>query len=410
MIGNLFHYIGGTVKIKVSGVMPEKFINLCVIHNIFLWGLTKNNEGLFVCMRLADFFKIRPIVRNSKNHVQVVHYAGFPFFARKMKRRKMLVIGAALFLIILNILVSYIWFIDIVGVKSIPAQQIRTLVYENGLKPGMLKNDIPIKKVENQIMLALPEVAWVGIRFTGIHAVVEIVEKTISKPQDKTPANIVAAKDGVITEIIALSGQSVVKKGDTVKKGDLLIRGVSYEGPVVDSPITSPPVPPQKIRANGIIKARVWYESYGESELMTTTYERTGRQEIGVTLKIGQQEFQLKKVAENPEKLVEVEVVNKKLSWWRNHDIAVESSISTYYELNAKKVEISMEEAKEQGKVRALTALQSLIPETAHVLSRNIEVLQMPEKNLVRVKTSVETIEDIGDIITIKDATNIPLN
>jgi similar to stage IV sporulation protein len=118
--------------------------------------------------------------------------------------------------------------------------------------------------------------------------------------------------------------------------------------------------PPQKIRANGIIKARVWYESYGESELVTTIYERTGRQEIGVTLKIGQQEFQLKKVAEKPEKLVEVEVFNKKLSWWRNHDIAVESSISTYYELNAKKVEISMEEAKEQRKSQSFDSIAIL--------------------------------------------------
>jgi len=408
MICNMSHYISGTVKIKVSGVMPEKFINLCVIQNIFLWGLTKNNEGLFVCMRLADFFTIRPIVRNSKNHIQVVDYSGLPFFARKMKRRKMLVIGAVLFLIILNTLVSYIWFIDIVGVKSISPQQIRDIVYENGLKPGMLRNDIPIKKVENQIMLTLPEVAWVGISFTGIHAVVEIVEKTIPKTQDKAPANIIAIKDGVITEIIALAGQSLVKKGDTVKKGDLLIKGVSYEGPIVDSTISSPPS--QKIRANGIIKARVWYESYGESELVTNVYERTGRQEIGVSLKVGQQEFQLKRVAEKPEKIVEVEVFNKKLSWWRNQDIAVESNISTYYELNAKRVEISMEEAKEQSKVRAITALQSLIPETAHVLSRNIEVLQMPEKNLVRVKVSVETVEDIGEFVTIKDEDNIPLN
>lgn len=388
--------------------MPEKFINLCVMQNIFLWGLTKNKEGLFVCMRLADFFTIRPIVRNSKNHIQVVHYSGLPFLARKMKRRKMLVIGAVLFLIVLNTLFSYIWFIDIIGIKAISSQQIRNLVYENGLRPGMLKNEIPIKKVENQIIATLPEVAWVGITFTGIHAVVEIVEKTTSKPQDRAPANIIAVKDGVITEIIALAGQSVVKKGDTVKKGDLLIKGVSYEGPVVDSTISS--LPPKKIRANGIIKARVWYESYGESELVTTIYERTGHQEIGVALKVGQQKFQLKKVVEKPGKLVEVEVFNKKLFWWRNSDIAVESSISTYYELDAKRVEVSMEEAKEQGKVRALTALQSLIPETAHVLSRNIEVLQMPEKNLVRVKVSVETIEDIGEFLTTKDENNTPLN
>jgi similar to stage IV sporulation protein len=406
----MFHYMNGTVKVKVSGTMPERFINLCVIQNVFLWGITKNSEGFFVCMSLSDFFGIRPIVRNSKNHIEVVNYYGFPFVIRKIKRRKMMVIGAILFLFVLNTLVSYIWFIDIVGVKSIPVQQVRDLVYENGLKPGVLKNDISIKNIENQIAVTLPEVAWIGISFTGIHAVVEIVEKTISKPQDKAPADIVATKDGVITEIIALAGQNLVKKGDTVKKGDLLIKGVGYEGAVVDSTIIN--LPPQRIRANGIIKARVWYESYGESDLVTTIYERTGQQEIGVTLRVGQQEFQLKKVAVKPEKLVEVEVFNKKLSWWRNHDIVVESTISTYYELREKKVEIGIEDAKEQSKAKAFTSLQSLIPETAHVLSRNTEVLQLPEKNLVRVKVSVETVEDIGETMNImtKNEAGVPFH
>ncbi|AJQ27235.1 sporulation protein YqfD [Pelosinus fermentans JBW45] len=408
MIRNMSHYIHGTVKIKVSGPMPEKFINLCVMKNIFLWGLTKKNEGLFVCMSLSDFFSIRPIVRNSKNHIKVVKYYGFPFVIKKIKKRKMMVIGLILFLCVLNTLVSYIWFIDIIGNKAIPAQQIRDLIAENGLRPGMLKSDIPVKNIENQVAMTLPEVAWVGIRFTGIHAVVEIVEKTISKPQDKEPADIVAVKDGVITEIIALSGQSVVKKGDTVKKGDVLIKGVSYEGAMVDSTTINPPQ--QKIRAKGIIKARVWYESYGESELLTTVHERTGRQEIGVDLRVGQQEFQLKKVAVKPGDLVEVDTFKKKLFWWRNHDIIVESTISTYYELDEKKVEIGIEEAKEQSKSRAFTSLQSLIPETAHVLSRNIEVLQMPEKNLIRVKVNVETVEDIGEFtsITIKNEVSAP--
>ncbi len=388
--------------------MPEKFINLCVMKNIFLWGLTKKNEGLFVCMSLSDFFSVRPIVRNSKNHIKVVKYYGFPFVIKKIKKRKMMVIGLILFLCVLNTLVSYIWFIDIIGNKAIPAQQIRDLIAENGLRPGMIKSDIPIKIIENKVAITLPEVAWVGIRFTGIYAVVEIVEKTISKPQDKEPADIVAVKDGVITEIIALSGQSVVKKGDTVKKGDILIKGVSYEGTMVDSTMINPPQ--QKIRAKGIIKARVWYESYGESELLRTDYERTGRQEIGVDLRIGQQEFQLKKVAVKPGDLVEVDTFKKKLFWWRNRDIIVESTISTYYELDKKSVEIGIEEAKEQSKSRAFTSLQSLIPETARVLSRNIEVLQMPEKNLVRVKVNVETVEDIGEFtsITIKDEVSAP--
>lgn len=410
MIRNFSHYIKGTVKIKVSGPMPERFINLCVMQDIFLWGISKTSEGLFVCMSLSDFFSIRPIVRNSKSYIKVVDYYGFPFIAKKIKKRKMMVIGAILFLLVLNTLLSYIWFIDIVGTKSIPVQQIRDIVYKNGLRPGILKNDIPVKSIENQVTIDLPEVAWIGIRFTGIHAVVEVVEKTVSKPQDKAPADIVAAKDGVITEIIVLAGQNAVKKGDTVKKGDILIKGVSYEGVAGELPAESSL--PQYIRAKGIIKARVWYEGYGESELVSTVYERTGRQEIGVTLKFGQQNFQLKRVELKPDCLVEVETFNKKLFWWRNHDIIVESTINTYYELSEKKVEISVEEAREQSKAKAFAFLQALIPETAHVLARNIEVLQIPEKKLVRVKVNVETVEDIGEVtsVTKKDEESTLLN
>jgi similar to stage IV sporulation protein len=394
MTFNIVPYISGTVRIKITGAMPEKFINLCVMQNILLWGIVKKNDGLFTSMYLSDFFCIRPLVRISKNHVCVVGYSGFPFLARKVKRRKMMAFGAILFLILLNILVSYIWFIDIIGVKSISANQIKAIVYSNGLKPGALRDDVNIKTIENQILLTVPEVAWVGIHFTGIHAVVEIVEKTMPKLEDKAPANIIAEKDGIITEIIALAGQNAVKKGDTVKKGDVLIKGVSYEGAVTDP--NNVTVVPQRIRAKGIVKARVWYESYGEAELVQEIHERTGRQNMAVILKIGQHEFVLKNVKEEPEGSFEIEVFNKKLSWWRNHDIAVESIVSTYYELNTKFVEISVEEAKEQGKVMALKVMQSLIPETAHVLSRNIEVLKSPEINLVRVKVSVETVEDIG--------------
>ncbi|MBP2626359.1 MAG: sporulation protein YqfD [Firmicutes bacterium] len=391
MISNILNYISGTVTIKVSGAMPEKFINLCMLEKINLLSITKKNDDFIVCMRLYDFFSLRPLVRKSRNRIQVVDYAGLPFLTKRIKRRKMLVVGGVIFLTLLNILMSYIWFVDIVGMNYITASQIKDVVYEQGLKPGVLKDTVSTKMIENQILLRIPEVAWVSVNFTGTRAVVEIVEKTMSKEPDKAPAHIIAAKDGIITNIIALAGQSTVKKGDTVKKGEILIKGVAYDGKEDVNNIT-----PQLIRANGIVKARVWYEGYSETELVKTIHERTGRQETSVTLKVLQNEILLKKVALDPERQFEVEVFNKKLSWWRNSDIAVESIISIYHEVNSKTITLSIEDAREYGKAKALAEVQSLIPETAHILSRNIEVLQIPENNLARVKVNVETVEDIG--------------
>ncbi|MBC8014190.1 MAG: sporulation protein YqfD [Sporomusaceae bacterium] len=400
MTFNIRNYISGTVTIKVSGAMPEKFINLCMIEKKSLLSITKINDDFIVCMRLYDFFGIRPLVRKSKNRVQVVSYSGLPFVAKRIRRRKMLIVGGIAFIILLNVLMSYIWFIDIVGMQSIPTSHIKEIVYQHGLKPGTLRDAISAKKIEKQLLLSIPEIAWVSINFTGTRAVIEIVEKTMPKQQDKRPAHIIAAKDGIITDVIVLAGESAVKKGDTVKKGDVLIKGFVYEGKATDPAVETRV--PQLIRSNGIVKARVWYEGYGETELVKTVYERSGKQDMSVTLKVGNYEIPLKRVAIGPQQAVEVEVFNKKLLWWRNSDIAVESSVSTYYEMNARPVIISIEEAREEGKAKALAEVQSLIPETAQVLSRTIEVLKTPETNLVRVKVNAETAEDIGQFMNIQ--------
>lgn len=48
------------------------------------------------------------------------------------------------------------------------------------------------------------------------------------KEMERTPleytdtADIIAADDGVVTEILVLEGEALVQKGDRVKKGDVL--------------------------------------------------------------------------------------------------------------------------------------------------------------------------------------------
>lgn len=397
MIFNLHNYMGGTVTFKVSGPMPEKFINLCMLEKKNIVSISKRDNDFIVCMGLKDFFCIRPLVRKSKNRIQVIGYWGLPFITRRIKKRKMLVIGGALFLIVINILISYIWFIDVVGMKDVPVRKIKDCVYQYGLKPGVLKEEVNAKFIENQILLSIPEVAWVSINFTGTRAVVEIVEKTVPKEVDKAPGDIIASKDGIIIEVIALAGQSMVKKGDTVKKGDILVKGIARDGKEVLS--TASEVTPQIIRANGIVKARVWYEGYGEADLVTARRERTGQKKVGITLRVLEHDFCLKPVKIDSEEEFEVEVMNKKISWWRNSGIAVESIINTYYEITTNMVELSNEEARAQGEVKALAEVEYLIPETAHVLARTIEVLKTPESNLVRVKVNIETVEDIGQFM-----------
>lgn len=395
-------YINGSVKICIRGAMPEKFINLCVAERILLWGLSKDNDDLYAWIGLNDFYHIRPLVRKSCTKVTVKAYRGWPFLAKRILRRKMLVLGAIMCLITVQIFASYIWFVDVVGTKATSPLRITEVAQQYGLKPGVLKDNIQSKTIENAILLAIPEVSWVSVNFTGTRVVIEVVEKTIPKQEDKAPAHIVSDRDGIIMEIIALAGQPAVKKGDTVRKGDILIKGfaptVSPAVPGQSAPIITPP---QLVKASGIVKARVWYESYGESTLQQLITQRTGRQEMEVLLHLGGHEVALKRAPQPPYELYESEIIHKTLPQWRNSQFSVESTIRVYYELQSSSHEISAEQARDEATARALQAVQQSIPENAQILARNIEILKLNEPNLVRIKVGVETVEDIGTSLMI---------
>lgn len=388
LMHRMANYLTGSAKIHISGAIPEKFINLCMSEGIFLWNITKVATGLTAYIRLSDFFYIRPIARKSATKVRVLGRSGLPFLKKKIMRRKMLLVGALVFIILLQYLTSFVWFIEIRGIKALAAADVKQVAYTAGLKLGVSKNKVDVKNIEREILYQIPEVAWASVAFTGTRVVIEIVEKTMPKQEDKSPANIVAAKDGIITELITLTGKAAITKNSTVKKGDILIYGQDANM--------------NPIKANGLVKARVWYEGYGEVCLEQPYFERTGNREIGVVLKIGDQEMALKPLPKQPYSYYEEEVAHKNLLFWRNRNIAVESTIHIYYELAAGIRAITLETAREEAKASALTAVQNKIPETAQIIWRNIEVLNTAEDNIVRVKVGVETLEDIGQSVIIQ--------
>lgn len=389
LLTRLGNYFGGIVYIKIQGIIPEKFVNLCLANNILLWNVTKREQDLYAYIRLGDFFAIRPLVKVSQTRVEVRGYNGFPFFLKKMKHRKMLVIGALLFCFLLDYCSSFVWFVDVQGLQTLSKNEVLRVAYEQGLRVGSKKDTIEQKNVENTLLVTIPQVAWVSVHFMGTRAVIEVVEKTFPKEESKEPAHVVADKDGVITEMIVVAGQGVVKQDDTVKKGDILIRGESPLGFAAG------------IKASGIVKAKVWYESYGEDWLVRSVPQRTGNKVSSFCLTIGNEQFVLKRVDELPFATYDTEVLTKKIPWWRNNTLPVESTMQVFYETLPVLIEKSRDACLEEAKRQALAALTEQIPKNAQILTRNIEVMTLDEPNVVRVKIRVEAIENIGKILTI---------
>ena len=72
-----------------------------------------------------------------------------------------------------------------------------------------------------------PEITWVSARIEGTRLILNIQEGIIPQKTNSntSPCNLLADKDGVITDMIVRRGIPVKKPGDSCKKGELLVSG-----------------------------------------------------------------------------------------------------------------------------------------------------------------------------------------
>lgn len=121
-----------------------------------------------------------------------------------------------------------VWDIRIEGSYLANESEILEELSECGFSAGSSWSNTDINKLEVELLSKSEYVSWVNINRRGTVAYVTVVDKiTHDKPDEKLGyANIVASCDAIIEEITVMSGVAVVKAGDSVKKGDLLISGV----------------------------------------------------------------------------------------------------------------------------------------------------------------------------------------
>ena len=95
MVG-FISWLRGFVRIRVSGLSVERFMNLCGHRNILLWDVVRKEEYWEMCISIKAFRSLRPIVRKTGTKVVITERCGLPFFIHKMGVRKIFVAGLIL--------------------------------------------------------------------------------------------------------------------------------------------------------------------------------------------------------------------------------------------------------------------------------------------------------------------------
>ncbi len=229
MLLSLMKYAKGYVYVRITGYAPERFLNLCGNRDILIWNLLPCEDGYEFCISVAGFRQLKPILKKTRTKVRILRRVGAPFLTFRYRKRKLFGIGLLFFGMLLYYLSGFIWNIEINGNSYLSNEVILDFLKDEACTFGTKKSDINCQVLEEALRSRYSEVIWTSIKIYGTKMTVDIQENLLPEEQyekqDDAVYDIVAAKDGVVTEIITRSGTPLVTAGTEVKKGDLLVSG-----------------------------------------------------------------------------------------------------------------------------------------------------------------------------------------
>lgn len=227
MIVKLIKFLKGSVKIKVSGFSPERFINLCGNKNILIWDIENYGDYYILWMNISGFFKLKSIVKKTKTKVVILEKKGLPFFIPKMKKRKFFIIGFIVSICMLILMSNFIWEIEVSGNEQLTKEAFMHFLETQNVFYGMKKNDLDIEALEKAIRNEYHHVTWTSAKLKGTKLYISIKENTILREEikEQTPCNIVANVSGEIVSMVTREGIPLANAGTQIQKGDVLIEG-----------------------------------------------------------------------------------------------------------------------------------------------------------------------------------------
>lgn len=383
----IINYILGYLTINVEGYFIERFINMCRNKNILLWNIKRKNSSFIICkIGIKEFKKIRDIARKTKCKITITSKKGIPFIFEKYKKRKIFLLMMCIISGLLFVLSQFVWNIEVkITGDTLNEDEIINSLNENGLYIGEKKSSIDVKEIINNVRLKREDISWIGIEIKGTNAIVEVVEAE-EKPEvvdENDYCSIVSDKPGKILKVIANNGTSMVKPGDIVKEGSLLIAGW-IEGKYTGT---------RFVRADGKIDALVWYTETASVKLNEKKIEKTGNTEKKYALNINNFRINLYKKLSNFEKYDTIYTA-KKIKIFSNFYIPVELIECNNFEIKEENVNYSEEEAKAEAKKRAEEKLNDNVKDKENI--RNVTVNYTVEEDEVKAEVTYEVFENIG--------------
>lgn len=300
------------IYLEVSNEL-NRFIKKCIDNNINLYNISYVKDKMVVLIDVKDYLKIKKLNYYSK--IRVVKYDGLLNIKKIIKDNMFYISVIFLSFIWMNLLTNYIVDIEIIHSNSGIRHLLKEELDKNNVKRFSLAYSF--EELDNITKKILADnknnLEWVSIKKDGMKYIVRAEERIIkSEVVSDKPRDIVASKDAYITKVIGSKGNVLVRQGEYVKKGTVLISGkiTLYEDV---KGVTS---------ASGSVYGNVWYECTVETPKEISSERLTGRKRYNlnvgnkILLRNKYQNFRQKNIKE-------IKIFGLKIKFYREEEVEI---------------------------------------------------------------------------------------
>lgn len=253
------------VKIKVSGRNVYRFIDRLIKDKVYIYDLKIINiKNVIIKISYDDYLILKD--KKSIYDIDLLDVYGKLKIKKYFKEHYVFIIFLIIGYVVLMFLSNFIFDVEVIHANF----EIRELVYrelrKNGIEKYIFRKSYQeLENIEKNILdNNKTKIEWIEINRSGTKYIVRVEERKIDKGEERFEyQDIVSSKSGIITKVLAKSGEIIKNTNDYIKGGEVVISGN----------ITLPDGSSVLSRASGKVYAEVWY-------LVDVSYPYIYREEI----------------------------------------------------------------------------------------------------------------------------------
>lgn len=239
-------------ELKITGKDVKRFIKKLFNQKIYIENIEIYDKYAYIKVSKDNYEKVKKI--KTIYDIKIIKLYGIIKLIDILKRHYIFIVAFIVGYCYLILLSNIIFKIEVIHSKK----EIRDLLY-NELKKHGIKKYTFVKNYKNKEKILKEildnnkdKIEWLEINRIGSTYEVRVEERIIKKKKKETnKRNIIAKKAGIISKIEASNGEIKRKKGDYVKKGDIIVSGIITKNDSIKNTVS----------AEGKIYAEVWYKT-----------------------------------------------------------------------------------------------------------------------------------------------------